>query len=403
VRREQLPKRALSDEQGQAIVFVALMLVILIAVVGIVVDVGMAFRTQRQLQAAADAAALAGAQKLPDPTLASQTALTYGTGSGGNNKISGVTVAEAVATACNTTIPGCRPVNTVSVSENATIPTFFSKIVGFDAFHVKVKATACSPCGSKPVDIMLVLDRTGSMCQDSAGRSDPSCADLNNAKTGIRTFLSYFDPKQAHIGLAVLPPATSVTAKCTQPQSTNYNSTSAAYLLVPLSSDFRNTNGTLNTSSNLVSTLACVQGNGTTSYANSIEAAQAELVAHGRPNVPHVIVFFSDGAANTGPSYYASTSPYRAKPCHQGVTSSNSAKTAGTIVYSIGYALDDDTGGCKNANGTVESPAITVYEALGGIASSSDKFLVKPSPGELQTIYTTIAEDISAGSSSLIG
>ena len=250
---------------------------------------------------------------------------------------------------------------------------------------------------------MLVLDRTGSMCQNSGGQSDPSCTDLNNAKAGIRTFLSYFDPAQAHVGLAVLPPATSVSAKCTQPQSANYNSTTAAYLLVPLSNDFRNTDGTLNTSSNLVSTLNCLQGNGTTSYANAIDAAQAELNAHGRPSVPHVIVFFSDGAANTGPSYYSSTSPYRAKPCHQGVTSAGAAKAAGTIVYSIGYALDDDTGGCKNANGSVESPAITVYQALQGMASTSDKFLVKPSSGELQTIYTAIAEDISAGSSSLIG
>ena len=403
MRREQPRTRALSSEQGQAIVFVALMLVILIAVVGIVVDVGMAFRTQRQLQAAADAAALAGAQKLPDPTAAAATARSFGTGTGGNNQIDNVSVNEGVSTACVTTIPGCRPVNTVSVSENATIPTFFSKIVGFNAFTVKVKATACSPCGSKPVDIMLVLDRTGSMCQDSAGRSDPSCTDLNNAKAGIKTFLSYFDPAQAHVGLAVLPPATSVSAKCTQPQSTNYNSTTAAYLLVPLSNDFRNTDGTLNTSSNLVSTVNCLQGNGTTSYANAIEAAQAELAAHGRTSVPHVIVFFSDGAANTGPSYYASTSPYRAKPCHQGVTSAGNAKATGTIVYSIGYALDDDTGGCKNANGSVESPAITVYDALQGIATTPDKFLVKPNPGELQTIYSAIAEDISAGSSSLIG
>jgi Flp pilus assembly protein TadG len=379
------------------------MLVVLIAVIGIVVDVGMAFRAQRQLQAAADAAALAGAQKLPDPTAAAATARSYGTGTGGSNQISGVAVTEGVSTACLTSIPGCRPVNTVSVTENATIGTYFAKIVGFNAFNVKVKATACSPCGSRPVDIVLVLDRTGSMCQNSAGQSDPSCTDLNNAKAGIRTFLSFFDPKQARVGLSVLPPATSVSAKCTQPQNSNYNSTTAAYLLVPLSNDFRNTDGTLNTSSNLVSTLNCLQGNGTTSYANAIDAAQAELAAHGRTGVPHYIVFFSDGAANTGPSYYSSTSPYRAQPCHQGITSSNAAKANGTVVYSIGYALDDDTGGCKNANGSVESPSITVYQALQGIASSSDKFFNKPSPGELQTIYTTIAEDIAAGSSSLIG
>ena len=403
MRREQPPARALSSEQGQAIVFVTLMLVILIAVVGIVVDVGMAFRTQRRLQAAADAAALAGAQKLPDSTAAEATARAYGASAGGTNRIGTVSVDEGVSTACVTSIPGCRPVNTVSVTEDASIPTFFSKIVGFDSFNVRVKATACSPCRSRPVDIVLVLDRTGSMCQDSLGRVDPGCADLNNAKAGIRTFLSYFDPGQARVALAVLPPATSVSARCTQPQSTNYNATTAAYLLVPLSNDFRNSDGTLNTSSSLVSTVNCLQGNGTTSYANAIEAAQAELAARGRSGVPHYIVFFSDGAANTGPTYYSSTSPYRARPCRQGVTSADAAKATGTIIYSIGYALDDDTGGCRNANGSTESPPITVYQALQGIASSSDKFLVKPNPGELQTIYTTIAEDIAAGSSSLIG
>jgi hypothetical protein len=174
---------------------------------------------------------------------------------------------------------------------------------------------------------------------------------------------------------------------------------------VPLSSDFRNTDGTLNTRSSLVSTVNCVQGAGSTSYANAIEAAQAELNAHGRRNVPKVIVFFTDGAANTGPGYYANSSPYRTQPCHQGVTSAATAKAAGTVVYSIGYALDDATGGCVNSVPSpqrAESPSITVRQALAQIASGSDKFLERPGPGELQTIYSAVAQDIAHGSSSLI-
>jgi hypothetical protein len=290
----------------------------------------------------------------------------------------------------------------VSVNEIATVPTFFSKIVGVNSFDVHVHAAACSPCGAKAVDIMLVLDRTGSMCQNSSGASDPSCTDLNNAKAGIRTFLGYFDSTMAHVGLAVLPPASSVSNRCSTSNAANYNSLTAAYTVVPLSSDFRNPNGTLNQTSTLVSTLACIQGGGTTSYANAIEAAQAELVAHGRPNVPKMIVFFTDGAANTGPTTYLTSSPYRAKPCHQGVTSAATVKAAGTVIYSIGYALDDDTGGCRSYNGTVESPAITVRQALTQIATSPDKFLERPGPGELQTIYSAVAQDIAHGSSSLI-
>jgi Flp pilus assembly protein TadG len=393
---------ALSEEKGQAVVFVLLMLVAVIAVVGFVIDIGHAYQAQRSLQGAADAAALAGAQELPDPALAQQTARQYGSSATGSNRITDVTVNEQIATSCNATIPGCAPVNMVSVDERATVPTFFSKIVGVNSFDLHVHAAACSPCGAKPVDIVLVLDRTGSMCQNSGGSADPSCTDLNNAKAGIRTFLGYFDSSMAHVGLTVLPPASSVSNRCNSPTAANYNSTTAAYTVVPLSNNYRNANGTLNTSSTLVSTLACIQGAGSTSYANAIEAAQAELVAHGRLNVPKMIVFFTDGAANTGPTYYPTTSPYRTKPCHQGITSAAAAKAAGTVIYSIGYALDDDTGGCRSYNGSVESPSITVRSAMTQIASSPDKFLERPGPGELQTIYSAVAQDIAHGSSSLI-
>jgi hypothetical protein len=402
-RTGALSNNRLSGERGQTVVFVLLLLVAVIGVVGVVIDIGYAYRTQRALQSAADASALAGAQQLPDPTSATQVAQQYGTSAAGFNKISNVAVTEKVTTSCLATIPGCLPVNEVSVNETASIPTFFSQILGIKSFSVHVGATACSPCGSQPVDIMLVLDRTGSMCQDSLGRSDPACTDLNNAKAGLTTFLSYFNPAVAHVGLAVLPPATSVSARCTTPASANYNSTSAAYTLVPLSSDYKLPNGTLNTSSTLVSTVNCLKGAGTTAYANAIDAAQAELNLHGRAHVPRVIVFFSDGAANTGPSYLSSRSPYRTQPCHQGGTSAAVAKAAGTTIYSIGYALDDDTGGCKNGvTGAAEAPGITVYQALGAIATNASMFHVKPSAGELQTIYSTIAADISHGSSSLI-
>jgi hypothetical protein len=170
---------------------------------------------------------------------------------------------------------------------------------------------------------------------------------------------------------------------------------------VPLSQDYKLANGTLNSASNLISTLNCVQGGANTAYANAIEAAQAELDKDGRKGVQDIIVFLSDGAANIGPTYYSTSSPYRMQPCHQGVTSAGFAKAKGTIIYSIGYALDDDTGGCNAYTGADEKPAITVYDALGGIASSPGNFYVKPTPGQLNTIYTSIAQDIARGTSAL--
>jgi hypothetical protein len=43
-----------------------------------------------------------------------------------------------------------------------------------------------------------------------------------------------------------------------------------------------------------------------------------------------------------------------------------------------------------------------VRQALAQIASAPDKFLERPGPGELQTIYSAVAQDIARRTSSLI-
>ena len=53
-------------------------MVILIGMVGFAVDVGHAYLVQRQLQSGVDAAALAGAQELPDPAAVTTVAKQYG-------------------------------------------------------------------------------------------------------------------------------------------------------------------------------------------------------------------------------------------------------------------------------------------------------------------------------------
>lgn len=367
-----------------------------------VVDLGYLYWNQRVLQSTADAAALAGAMELPDRAKAEAVAKSYGTTAGAANHDSRlVSVDEWITSRCMTSIPGCNPVNAVVVNEEGHVDTFFMRLFGLSTVNIKVRATACSPCGIKPLDIMLVLDRTGSMCQNSAGGSDPSCTDLKNAQAGMRTFLAYFDPTVDWVGLSVFPPAHSLGTACNTPSMADYDLKSSPYVIVPLSKDYKLSSGALNTNSNLVKTINCVKGAGGTAYANAIEAAQAELNARGRPDVLDVIVFLSDGAANRGPSYYSTSSPYRTQPCHQGVTSAGYSKEKGTVVYSIGYALGDDTGGCTSYTGSAEKPAITVTQALTAIASNAGNFYNQPTPGQLNTIYTQIAADIGTGTSAL--
>jgi hypothetical protein len=376
-----------------------LALVVLLGCAALAIDVGRAFYAKRALQAAADAAATAGALELPNALAAEAVAVEYSGSPGGKNSRSNLPdVRTSVTTKCLSIAP-CAPVNAITVEQATEVDTIFAKVLGIDHFDVKARATACSPCGSRPADIMLVLDRTGSMCQDTNGNPDPGCTDLENAREALRAFVGYMDPSIHWIGFGVFPPATSTGSRCATPQTSSYNSSSAAYVLVPLSSDYK-VNGELNESSNLVQTIACQRGGGATAYATALERAQAQLDASGRPDVQDVIVFFSDGAANTGPSYYPSSSPYRRQPCRQGVSSAAAIKSRGTIIYSVGYDLDAEGGGanqCRSGSpsGPPESPSITAYQALQAIASEPDTFFNQPNPGDLTTIYTKIAADVS--------
>ncbi|HZQ90114.1 MAG TPA: pilus assembly protein TadG-related protein [Gaiellaceae bacterium] len=392
--------RHLRREDGQTLVLTVLCLVVLLGIAALALDIGSAYVAQRRLQASADAAALAGATALPNPDAATTRANQYG--SGGSNTPRGVDgVQMTVTTRCVKAAPGCSPANAIVVKESGSVQTTFGRLLGFSQLTVHATATACSPCGTRPLDIILVLDRTGSMCTDSSGAPDPTCADMTNARNGMKTFLLAMNPQLDHVGLAVLPPASSISNRCARPASSNYNSTSSPYVIVPLSNDYRLSTGQLNTSSDLVSTINCVQANGSTAYATAIDKAQAELDASGRPGVQKVIVFLSDGAANSAPSYYPTSSPYRVTPCHQGGTSAQAATAAGTKVFSIGYDLEHDV--CKNANtGGNEAPAITAEQALRAIASTSSDFYNQPDAAQLNSIYASIAADLLAGTSQLV-
>ena len=123
------------------------------------------------------------------------------------NPIPGVpagNVTESVSVDCETQVGySCTNgyPNTVTVDETAQVPTYLLRLLGFSTITLKAHAQACSPCGGVPLDVMIVLDRTGSMRASNK---------LPQAKAGIMAFLSTMDPSMDNVGLAVLPPAPSV-------------------------------------------------------------------------------------------------------------------------------------------------------------------------------------------------
>ena len=119
-------------ERGQALVFTVLVLPALLGLVALVLDLGSWFRSQRQLQSAADAAALAGAQVLPNrPGDASALAQQYAAKNASDLSSAEYSLGSNLA-------PNDRI--TVHVARNA--PGFFAKIFGIDSVHVGATATA---------------------------------------------------------------------------------------------------------------------------------------------------------------------------------------------------------------------------------------------------------------------
>jgi uncharacterized membrane protein len=116
--------------RGQAYVITILFLAGLLAIAAAVLDIGSWYRADRHLQATVDAAALAGAQALPQgtgsaTTLATQYANENG---GGDMQISFSSTAFAN--------------DTITVSGSRPAPGFFSKVFGVKSVTVHATASA---------------------------------------------------------------------------------------------------------------------------------------------------------------------------------------------------------------------------------------------------------------------
>jgi Putative Flp pilus-assembly TadE/G-like len=120
------------DERGQAIVLMTLSLVVIMGMAALVLDVGNWFHTKRRLQGTADAAALAGAQLLPNDSSGAQSqALAYADKNGGD-------VAGANITVTSTVLPN----DTISVRARRTDPGIFSGILGIVSADIDARAKA---------------------------------------------------------------------------------------------------------------------------------------------------------------------------------------------------------------------------------------------------------------------
>lgn len=319
------PSRLIRTESGQIIPMVALTLLVLLGFLAIAIDVGNAYLHKRRLQAAVDLALISAAQKLPNTTTAGNDAKTYIDTNW--HKRDSSTPTKTVTTSC--LVAGCVQPDKVSVTATVDVPTFFARLFGVDKWTVKAKGSACGPCDTSQAkfDVMVVLDRSYSMCLSATGPN--GCSDLDLAVEGITSLMSFFNTSTDRLGLTLLSsgddkaPNTYHTGtnapRCDGADQNDANvsgkgdfyqdagdfmdgtTSHDTWVVAPLANNFKNANGTLNTASKFVSTLNCVQPKLWTPIAPAIKEATDSLIANKRTGVKQYLIYFGDGGANVQP------------------------------------------------------------------------------------------------------
>jgi hypothetical protein len=126
-------KRLSSDKSGQVAIITAILIIAFVGMLALVIDMGALYEDRRELQSVADAAALAGAQELPEePDTATAKAIEYVE----NNRpdISSINIQIGSYLTSNDMI-------TVTVN-NPDSPVYFGRVFGINAVNVGATATA---------------------------------------------------------------------------------------------------------------------------------------------------------------------------------------------------------------------------------------------------------------------
>lgn len=173
-------KGVLRNERGAVLALVAVVMVGLLGMVGLALDSARAYIARAQLSRAVDAAALAGAASLR---------LGQGTA---DQRVRSLAAANGV-TSPDATLDVVFGQNdegesTVTVTAGRTVPTTFMRVLGRNSVDVSSTAQATVP----PLDIVLVLDTSGSLSQQGAWD------DLQDA---AKNFVDNFDDSIDQMGL----------------------------------------------------------------------------------------------------------------------------------------------------------------------------------------------------------
>lgn len=405
--------RRARNERGAVAVIVAFSMIVLLGVSALAIDLGYNYLQQRRLQAAVDYAVLAAAQDLPNATTATSDAQSYLNANWLHNGNS-TDPSESLSTCpfnpsnpqvqCGSSSVTC-PTNTpcqIHVSATASVPSLFGRIFGIGSTSVSAQGSACGGCSTavQQYDVMIVMDRSFSMCLNSSGYDD--CTALQAAKQGVLSLLEGPDFNSSDlVGLTVLSPAdpqnidhstsclvgTTCTgcagtsgSPCNPPCDTinpsdygvsgkgNFYGTLGDFMqgdsdtaqntwvVAPLQ-QIKNADGTTYGQNTIIPAVSCLQAKWWTPMAPAIQAATNALEAAPSAGVHKIIIYEGDGGGDAQPmqinangfptqtpSWYTplvstENGVSGQYPCEDAVAQANLAKQAGITIYTIGYNL----------------------------------------------------------------
>jgi hypothetical protein len=134
-------KKIFKKSRGQMMVLVAAGLAVFIAMAGVVVDVGSLYVTRRQMQTAADAAAVAGANALHGVSTVSAGYATAAQDAAGNNGFSNGVNSVSV-TAAEVSCPGAAGQQCIQANVSQPVPVYFLRALGYTTMNVATMAVA---------------------------------------------------------------------------------------------------------------------------------------------------------------------------------------------------------------------------------------------------------------------
>ena len=245
-------------------ILTALMLTIILPMVGLVIDVGIMYAVRARLTMACDAAALAAARSLAvGVTLADQEATAAARAQAFYNANFPVGTLETNDGHVTVTVDeSVSQVRTVTVTGSAAAPVYFMQMLGVPRTHV----TATGAASRRDVNVMMVLDRSGSL--QAAG----ACDDLEAAATA---FTGLFANQRDRMGMITF---------------------GGAYRL-----DYAPTKN-FKQSPKLTDEIGKLYPGGCSGWTGSAQAlwqGYTQLVNINEPGAFNVIVFFTDGQPNT--------------------------------------------------------------------------------------------------------